>query len=171
MDTLLYLFGLLLLGLGCLLGLAALLFSLPGTFIILITAVIYAWATGFVGLTWTLLGGLLALALVGEAIEFLAAAGSGAEGSRPSRRVQISAIAGSIVGGILAAPILFGLGALFGALAGAFVGAALAVSSEGGSFSDATSHGFAALRGRLLGFVLKASLAVVMVILIAVAAL
>jgi hypothetical protein len=167
METLLYLFGLFLLGLGCLAGLAALLFSLPGTFVILVTALIYAWATGFVVLTLSILGWLLVLALVAEALEFVAAA-SGAPGARPSRRVQLSAIAGSIIGGILAAPILFGVGALFGALAGAFAGAAVAVGSEGGSLSDATAHGFAALRGRLLGFVLKASIAVVMVILIAV---
>lgn len=168
MEMLLYLLGLFALGLGCVVGLAALVVGLPGTFIILVTALIYSWATGFAALTLSILAWLLALALVAEALEFVAAA-SGAPGARPSRRVQASAIVGSIIGGILAAPILFGIGALFGALAGAFAGAALAVSAEGGSFSDATTHGFAALRGRLLGFVLKASIAVGMVILIGVA--
>ncbi len=168
MDTFIYVVGLVLLGLGCLVGLVVLLFGLPGTFIILLTATIYAWATGFAALSLSVIGWLFALAVIAEVLELGAAAGS-APGVRPSRRVQVSAIVGSIVGGILGAPILFGIGALPGALAGAFAGAALAVRSEGGTISDATAHGFAALRGRLLGFVLKASIAVVMVILVAVA--
>lgn len=168
METVLHLVALLLLGLGCFAGLVALLLGLPGTFIILAAAGIYAVATGFATISLSVLAWLLALALLAEALEFVAAAASGVPGAAPSRRVQVSAIAGSILGGILGAPILFGLGALFGALAGAFAGAALAVAWEGGSVSDAARHGFAALRGRLLGFVVKASIAVVMLILIAV---
>ena len=169
MATFVYIVGLLLLSLGCLVGLAALPFGLPGTVIILVTALIYGWATGFVALSLSTVGWLVGLAVVADALEFGAAAMSSAPGAPPSSRVQISAIVGSIVGGILGAPILFGIGALFGALAGAFAGAALAARSEGGSMSDATAHGLAAMRGRLLGFVLKTSIAVVMVIMIAVA--
>lgn len=169
METFLYLLGLLLLALGCIVGLVTLVFGLPGTFIIVVTAAVYAWATGFAAVSLSTLAWLVGLAVVAEVLEFFAAASGRAPGTKPSRRVQISAIAGSIVGGILGAPILLGLGALFGALAGAFAGAALAVSSEGGTIADARAHGFAALRGRLLGFVLKASIAVAMVILIAVA--
>jgi hypothetical protein len=167
METFLYLLGLLLLGVGCLVGLVTLLFGLPGTFVILVTAAVYAWATGFEAVSLSTVGWLLALAVVAEVLEFVAAAAASAPGARPSRRVQVSAIVGSIIGGILGAPILFGIGALFGALAGAFAGAAIAVGSEGGSISEATAHGFAALRGRFLGFLLKTSIAVVMVILVA----
>jgi hypothetical protein len=167
METFVYLLGLFLLGLGCLVGLASLLFGLPGTFAIVVVAAIYGWATGFTTVPLSLIAWLLGLSLVGEALEFFAAA-AGSSGARPSTRVAVSAIVGSIIGGIFGAPFFFGIGALFGALAGAFVGAALAVGSQGGTLAYAFTSGFAALRGRLLGFVLKTSIAVVMVILIAV---
>lgn len=169
MATLLWLLGLLLLFFVCLGALFSLLFGLPGTFIILGAASIYAWATAFTTIGWSTLGWLLVLAIVGEAIELLAAAGG--SGQRPSRRVAIAAICGGIAGGLIGTPILFGIGSLLGALAGAFTGAALAAASEGGSIDHSFRAGLAALRGRLLGFVLKASLAVVMVVLVAAAVL
>ena len=169
MATLLWLFGLSLLFSVCFAALFSLLFGLPGTFIILLAAFVYAWATGFATITWSTLGWLLGLSLVGEAIELVAAGGAGPQ--RPSRRVAIAAICGGIVGGIIGTPILFGIGSLLGALAGAFTGAALAAASEGGSVDTSFRAGVVALRGRLLGFVLKASLAVVMIVLVIAAAL
>lgn len=169
MATFLWLLGLLLLFAVCVGALFSLLVGLPGTFLILVAALVYAWATGFATVTWSTLGWLLGLALVGEAIELLATAGG--RGQRPSRRVALAAISGAVVGGIIGTPILFGLGSLLFALAGAFVGAALAAASEGESMDSSIRVGFAALRGRLLGFVVKASLAVVMVVLVLAAAL
>lgn len=169
MATLLWLLGVLTLLVVCFAGVFSLLFGFPGTFIIVAVALVYAWATGFAAITWSTLGWLIGLALVGEAIELVAAAGGA--GERPSRRVAIAAIAGGFVGGIIGLPILFGLGALLGALVGAFVGAAMAAASEGGSVDRSFRAGVAALRGRLLGFVLKTSLAVVMVVLVLTAVL
>ena len=63
--------------------------------------------------------------------------------------------------------MLFGIGSLLGALVGALAGAALAVISEGGTMSSALSTGLAAFRGRLLGFVLKTAVAVVMLVVLA----
>ena len=111
---------------------------------------------------------LFVLALLGEGIEFAAGA-AGAAGSRPSRRVTIYVLAGGFTGGIIGAPFFFGLGSLFGALIGAFAGAFLAVASEGGSTDHALTAGLAAMRGRLLGFVLKTAIAVVMLVVLAAA--
>jgi uncharacterized protein YqgC (DUF456 family) len=169
METLLWLLGLLLLFLVCLAALFSLLFGLPGTFIILLAAFVYAWATGFATIAWSTLGWLLGLTILGEGIELVAAAGG--SGQRPSRRVAIAAICGAVIGGLVGTPILFGIGSLLGALLGAFTGAAIASVSEGGSIDSSLRAGFAALRGRLLGFVLKASLAAVMVVLVAAAVL
>jgi uncharacterized protein YqgC (DUF456 family) len=169
MATLWWLLGIVTLLLVCFAALFSLLFGFPGTFVILAAALIYAWATGFAAITWSTLGWLTGLALVGEAVELVAAAGGA--GERPSRRVAIAAIAGGFIGGIIGLPILFGIGALLGALAGAFVGAALAAASEGDSVDRSFRAGVAALRGRLLGFILKTSLAVVMVVLVLAAAL
>lgn len=173
METLLYLLGLLLLALACAAGLLSLLFGLPGTFVILGAALVYAWATGFAAVTWVTLGWLAALAVVGEGLEFFAGAAgaAGAAGQRPTRRATVGALLGGFAGGLLGAPFLFGVGALIGALLGAFIGAALAVASEGGGMGSALSVGLAAMRGRLLGFVLKSAIAVVMVVLLGVAVL
>lgn len=154
----------------CLGALFSLLFGLPGTFVIVAAALVYAWATGFTTLAWSTIAWLLALALVGEGIELVAGA-AGAGGQRPSRRVAIAAIAGGLIGGVVGTPILFGIGSLLGALAGAFTGAAVAAASEGGSVDASFRVGLAALHSRLLGFVLKAALAVVMVVLVVAAVL
>lgn len=169
METFLWLVGLAVLLIVCFGALFSLLLGLPGTFIILAAAFVYAWATGFATITWATLGWLLGLALVGEAIELVAAASGAAQ--RPSQRVAFAAICGAIVGGIIGTPILIGIGSLLGALGGAFTGAALAARSEGESVDASIRVGFAALRGRLLGFVVKASLGVVMVVLVLAAAL
>jgi uncharacterized protein YqgC (DUF456 family) len=170
MDTTLHVIGLLVLLIACLAALASLLLGLPGTFLIVVAALAYAWATGFAGVTWWTIGWLLLLAVIGEGIEFLAGA-AGAAGERPSRRVMIAAILGGVIGGLVGTPLLFGVGSLLGALLGAFTGAALAVLSEGGTMDTALSAGLAAFRGRLLGFVLKAAVAVAMLVVLAAAAL
>jgi hypothetical protein len=163
-------FGLILLVTGCLAALFSLVIGVPGTFIIVAIALLYAWATGFVTVQWSTIAWLTLLAVAGEVIEF-AASGAAAAGTRPSRRVTIGALAGALVGGILGMPLLFGVGALLGALAGAFVGAALAVRSEGGSLDESIATGFAALKGRLLGFVVKMALGAAMVIILVAAAI
>jgi uncharacterized protein len=170
MDTVLHILGLLFLGLVCLTALASLIFGLPGTFLIVLAALVYGWATGFASVHWATILWLLLLALVGEGIEFFASA-AGVAGDRPSRRVTVCVLAGAFAGGIIGAPLLFGVGALLGALLGAFVGAVLAVASEGGDAGAALATGWAAMRGRLLGFVLKTAVAVVMLVVLAAAVL
>lgn len=168
MDTLLSVVGLVLLFVGCLAALFALVLGLPGTLLIVGVALLYAWATGFAAVQWSTIGWLTLLAVIAEGLEFLAS-GAGAAGARPSWRVTIGALGGAFAGAILGTPFLFGVGALFGALAGAFAGAAVAVRSEGGSMDESITTGLAALRGRLLGFVVKTAIAVVMIGVVAVA--
>lgn len=164
--------GVLLLALVCAVALASLVLGLPGTFLIVLAGLVYAWLTGFAEVTWATLAGLAALALLAELIEFASAAGGGRDPAlRPSRRITLSAIAGAIVGAIAGAPLLLGLGALLGAFAGAFGGAALAAASEGHDRGTAMRHGLRALRGRVLGFVVKAALATAMTIWLLVSAL
>lgn len=170
MATLLHVLGLFALAAMCAASLVSLLFGLPGTFLIVGAALVYAWATGFAAVQWSTIGWLLLLALAGEGIElFAAAATTGSE--RPSARVTISTLAGGVIGGIAGAPLLLGLGALLGALAGAFAGASIAVALQGGTAGNALRTGLAAMRGRLLGFVLKSAIAVAMVVIVAAAAL
>lgn len=154
----------------CVLGLVSLVVGLPGTFLILVAAAVYAWATGFATVTWGTLGWLALLAVIGEGIELVL--GSGVAGSaRPSRRVAVGAILGSVIGGLAAAPLLFGIGALFGALAGAFLGAGIAAHSESGDLGHAVRHGWGAFKGRLAGFVTKSAIGVAMTLILMAAAL
>lgn len=130
MDTVWHILGLILLLATCAGGILVLVLGLPGTFVILGAALIYAWATGFQTVGWSTLGWLLGLALLGEALEF-AAGMLGAARQRPSRKVVLLVFAGGLVGGVLGAPLLFGLGALIGALLGAFAGGVLGALWEG----------------------------------------
>jgi uncharacterized protein len=160
--------GLLLLFGGCLLALASLVFGLPGTFLIVGAAILYAWATGFAAVHWSTIGWLTVLAVIGEGVELISTTAATAA-ARPSWRVHAGALAGALAGAIVGAPLFFGVGALLGALAGAFAGAALAVKLEGGTLGDSVATGFAALKGRLLGFVVKVAIAAVMVVVLAAA--
>ncbi len=152
----------------CLAGLASLVLGLPGTFLIAAAALVYAWATGFTTISWTTPLWLLGLAIAGEVIELvIAAAAAGAASTRPSRRVSIATIVGAVLGGIVGTPFLFGVGSLLGAMAGAFLGAAIAASSSGGSWQHSLRVGFAAMSGKLLGFVVKSAIAVTMIAIVA----
>ena len=169
MDALGHVAGLLVLAFVCFIGLASLVFSIPGTFIILGAAFVYGWLTGFETIDGITLGWLTGLSLLGEVLEFLSSAFGG--GERPTRRTAIAAVFGGLVGGLLGAPILFGLGALFGALAGAFAGAAIASLTQQGDASRALRTGLSAMKGRFLGFVTKLAIAVTMIVVLFASAL
>ena len=70
MDTVLSLLALFVLFAVCLLALFSLLLGFPGTFVIVVAATVYAWATGFATVGWSTVGWLLLLALAAEGIEF-----------------------------------------------------------------------------------------------------
>jgi len=171
MDDLAHVTSVLLLLLLCGAALFSLVFGLPGTFLIFGIGLAYGAMTGFAGVTWPTLAGLLALAVAAELIEFMATARGAGGTEKPSFRVTVGAIGGAIAGGILCAPLLFGVGALLGAFAGAFGGAALAAGSEGQDRGRALAHGFSALRGRVLGFVVKSAVAIVMIVWLTAAAI
>ena len=168
MVAVLHVLGVALLLLACVAALFTLVLGIPGTLLIVGFALFYGWATDFTLIAWSTVGWLTLMAVVAEGLEFLAS-GAGAAGERPSRRVTFGALGGAFAGGLVGAPLLFGVGALLGALAGAFAGAALAVRSEGGTVDHSIRTGLAAMRGRLLGFVLKAAIGVGMVGVVAAA--
>lgn len=135
-------------------GLALLILALPGTWLFWLAAALFAWWTGFLVVGgWTVLG-LFALATAGELLEFYLGVSSAAR-SRPSWRVLVCTLLGGVVGAMLGAPLLFGLGALPGALLGTFAGAALGVAWEGGAVREMWATGVAAMRGRWRGFLAK----------------
>ncbi len=121
------------------------------------------------GIGWGIVVVLIALAALGELLEFLAGA-LGVAKAGGSRRAAVLALLGSLVGAIVglfvALPIpVVGpiLGALLLAGVGAFVGAVLGEQWKGRGLGQSCRVGQAAFWGRLLGTVAKTAVGAVMV--------
>ncbi len=147
--------------------------GLPGNWLVVAVAAIYAYFMPDgrrldIGL-WTVLG-LLALAAVGEAIEFFAGA-LGASKAGASKRGTALALVGSLVGGMMGffAPIpVVGqiVGPIVGASVGAMVGAVLGEQWKGRDLDASLNIGHAAFWGRLIGTLGKILVGCVMLVLI-----
>lgn len=147
------------------------LFSLPGNWLLAGLAALFAWlvpADGGRELTWTTVGTLAALAVLGEVIEFAAGAAGAAKQGASRRAVALSllgALIGSIVGAIvgLPVPIVGSLAAaLLGGAAGAFAGAYLGETWKQRPHETGVAVGKAAFVGRLWGTVGKFAVGAVM---------
>jgi uncharacterized protein YqgC (DUF456 family) len=146
--------------------------TLPGNWLVLLSAVLYGWATRWEFLAWGWLISLLVLAIVGELLELLAA-GSAATKAGGSRLGAVGALVGALVGGIfltgmIPIPIL---GTLVGILAGTFLGSAFVEVIIGKDVTQSLVIGGHAAKGRLYGTVLKVTIGVVMSVLLAFAAM
>jgi uncharacterized protein YqgC (DUF456 family) len=152
--------------------------GLPGTWLMAGLAGLFAWwqwdpargsADQFLGVP--VLVTLLALAVVGEIVEFAAGA-AGAKRAGASGWGAIGALIGAIVGGLtatLAIPIPV-VGSLIGACAGAAAGAWLCELAIGRSHEQAVRSGVGAGIGRFKGTLAKLVVAAAMWAVITVAA-
>ncbi|REK19118.1 MAG: DUF456 domain-containing protein [Planctomycetota bacterium] len=138
--------------------------GLPGTWMIVGAAALYAWLVppeSYLAITWATVAVLAVLAVVGEVLEFVAGA-AGVSTAGGSRRGAVLAILGSIVGGIigmfvgLPVPVIGSVLAavLFGGL-GALAGAVVGETWKGRDLDTSLVIGKAAFVGRLLGTVAK----------------
>ena len=150
------------------------LLTLPGNWLIVGFTAIFAWLfpadTGN-GVSWTTVGILIALAVVGEIIEAVTgAAGAAKQGG--SRRSVILSVAGAIVGSLggaiigLPVPIIgSAIAAVFGGSIGAFAGALAGESWKGRSLEHGIAIGQAAFMGRILGTAGKLAVGAMMVVI------
>lgn len=156
------------------------LLSLPGNWLIVLATAIYAYffpESAKSGIGWLGVAILVALATLGEVIEFVAgAAMAGKRGA--SRRAMALAVLGTMLGSILGAvftipiPIIGPIiGALAGGAGGAFCGAWLGELWKGKSNEERVHVGTGALMGRLLGTSGKLIVGAVMVVVAAVDAI
>jgi len=135
-------------------------FGIPGNWITVGVAVLYAaflTTDSRVALGWPVVGALVALAIVGEIVEFVAGA-AGAKKAGGSKRGAVLALVGALAGGILGVfigipipvvgPIISAI--LFSA-AGALGGAMLGESWKGRTWEESWGVGKAAFWGRILG--------------------
>ena len=138
--------------------------GLPGNWLIVIAAAVYAWllppdASTAIG--WPAVAILLVLAILGEVVEFIAGA-LGVTRAGGSRRGAVLAIVASTIGGILGifvgVPIPI-VGSLVGAVVfgglGALVGAVVGETWQGRDLETSLEIGKGAFVGRLLGTVAK----------------
>jgi uncharacterized protein len=154
------------------------LIAMPGNWLIVAVAAVYAWLgpqSGATQLEWRTVAVLLVLAIVGEILEFFAGV-VGARRAGGSRRAAIYSLVGSFGGAIAGAtagipiPVLgSAIGAVFGGALGAFGGAAFAEYSLGVHAHQSMKVGQAAFWGRLLGTGAKTVVASVMAIVTVVA--
>ncbi|NPU83350.1 MAG: DUF456 domain-containing protein [Syntrophaceae bacterium] len=144
-------------------GLLATLLGLPGQFLILAAALVYAAATGFATLGWKVLLVLVFLAALAEVLDFaLRAAGAARFGA--SRKGAWAAALGSVAGMFLFTPFLFGLGTVLGAFAGGFAGVFAVEMMRQRKIRPALRAGLGSLLGGLAVILAKAGTAVVMIV-------
>lgn len=150
------------------------LLGLPGTWLMVLAAALYAWIgpgdDSRFALGWPAILILSILALLGEFLE-TAAGAAGAKRAGGSRRGMLLAILGSVAGAMIGAgagvpiPVIGPLiGAILGAAVGAFVGAVAGEVWKGREFDHSWRVGESAFWGRLIGTLAKLWVATVMVI-------
>jgi len=161
-----------------LLGLVLTALRLPGTWLIVVTAGVYGWWTGWERLTPWWLATIVGLAVLGEIIELLASVFT-TRRAGASRQAGWGGLIGGIVGMILFTIPVPIIGTIIGALLGCFAGAALAefvfasnrtdagtprsFSAEfGESGARSVKVGFFAAAGFVLGTVAKTAIALVL---------
>ena len=159
--------GMILFWLILIIGFVSIFFGVAGTFIIFADALGFAIITHFEKITWTVLGVLLALAIIVELLE-LALAGAAARKFGSSKAAAWGAIIGGLLGAIILTPFAPLIGTIFGGFLGAFLGALLVelISSE--DFNKSIRSAWGAFLGVLGGKVIKITVAIIMIVMIGV---
>lgn len=136
--------------------------GLPGTWVIMIEAIVFAIITRFDhGIGWWDLIALLAMAGVGEVLEFIITA-RGAQKYGGSNSAMAAAIIGGIIGAMVVNMFLPIIGALIGAFLGVYLGAVLVTYLFDRDFKKARQVGIGAFKGRLGAVLVKVSIGVAM---------
>ncbi len=147
----------------------AVLFNLPGTWLmVLLAALIEWWQPDEFLYSWPVLYLAAGLALLGEILEFVLGA-KGARRAGGSKRGAVLAIVGGIVGAVMGTPLAPVLGTLIGACAGAFAGSLLGDLWAGRPIGHSIDAGKGAAAGRLWGTIAKMAVGGAIIVLLAVA--
>jgi uncharacterized protein YqgC (DUF456 family) len=152
-------------------GLVLAAFTLPGLWLMLAGAAVYAWLTHGYYLSYHTLIALFLLALAAEIAE-LFLGGAGAKKAGASGWGIAGGLLGAIIGGICLTPFIPIpiLGTIIGICLGSFAGAFVVEALMGQPLTRSVAIGYGAAKGRLTGIVGKVGIGVVMVLLTMVAA-
>ncbi|HUL50322.1 MAG TPA: DUF456 domain-containing protein [Gemmatimonadales bacterium] len=148
----------------CLLaGLPLVLFGLPGLWVMVLGVIGYGALTGFRSVGAGIIGAAVALAFLGEIVEWWLGFRF-AERYGGSRRAAWGAVLGGMVGAGAGIPLPV-LGSVIGAFVGSFVGAALFEFVGMRDVNAAVRVGFGAVIGRVAGAAIKVALGLVIAVL------
>jgi uncharacterized protein len=149
------------------------LLAMPGIWLMVAAAAVYAWIgpqSGIIEMRWNTVIAMTVLAVMGEIAEFLAGV-VGARRAGGSRRSAVYSLVGSLVGAIGGAtvgipiPVIgSAVGAVIGGAVGAFGGAAYAEHSLGQARDQSMKVGRAAFWGRLWGTGAKTLIGTIMAV-------
>lgn len=147
------------------LSLFLLVLGLPGNWVIF--GLTLAWSfISEAGFGWQFFAVFFGLAALGEAMEF-AAGHFGGKRFGGTGKGSIGGIIGALLLGIFCAPLMFGLGALLGALGGGFLGSFLFEKLHGMETSRALKAAFGTMLGRFGGFLAKIGVGICLIALAA----
>jgi hypothetical protein len=141
------------------------LLGLPGTWFLAADALLCRWLMGPDLIDYRTVIILGIMALFAEALEFLTAV-QGVRVGPPVRGAVVASILGAFAGGLAGATMLFGLGAIPGMAAGAWLAVFIVALAGGASLSGASRTALGAMTGRIKGTALKMIVAVAMVAVI-----
>lgn len=143
-------------------GVALVIMTLPGLWLMFAATVIYALLTKGAFISWGTLLLLFVLAAVAEIMEIMSS-GKGAKRAGAKRPGIWGALIGSIVGGIAGSfiPIII-IGTLIGVILGTFVGAMAGEMLFGRTAGRSAVIGLSAAGGRLFGTIIKIGFGCVM---------
>lgn len=143
--------------------------GLPGTWLFLALASAAKLARPESALAWTPIGLGFGLALLGEAIEWMAGTRAALKYGGSSR-AGWGAMLGGLVGAVVGVPVPI-IGPLIGAVAGTFLGALVAEYSVRGFSGGAERVAWGAMLGRVMAIAVKVALAFVIALVILLPAL
>jgi hypothetical protein len=133
----------------------------PGTWLILISAILYSWTHDWLKPTTTILLTLFAIAVLAEMTEFLAGMIT-ARRSGASRRAAWGALIGGFAGMLLLALPVPIAGPILGGFLGCFLGAAIGELTLERGLRHGARVGTMAAIGQAIGMAAKSGLALVM---------
>lgn len=140
-------------------GVGMILFTLPGTWVIVAAAFLYSLVRDFqAGSDWIVVAILAVLAGLGEVVEF-AAGTLGAKKENVPTGAIVCSIVGGIVGAIIGVPV-FLIGALLGLLIGTFIGALVYMLLKDGRVRVALKNAWAVLTSRVISIFAKTAIGV-----------
>lgn len=145
-------------------GIFSIIFGIPGTIIILIDIIMYAFVTGFEKIGIPLIAILIAITILAEGLDFVLGISGAAQLGITKRIVLISALS-SLAGAMILTPVFFGLGAVMGIFLGGFACVLMFELLHQSKLKPALRSGYSALLGRVAGTLAKGFFALVMIII------